>query len=79
TKVNKDNVKEEIDYADLNYLEHSSYIQTLLLLFNIETIRQKGDENNRFPFERYKKQGTWSLEHIHAQNSESLKIDEIKR
>jgi hypothetical protein len=42
----------------------------------VETIRQKGDENNRFPFERYKKQGIWSLEHIHAQNSESLKTND---
>ena len=75
TKVNG-NLREEIDYADLNYQEHSSYIQTLLLLFNVETIRQKGDEDNRFPFERYKKQGVWSLEHIHAQNSESLKTNE---
>ena len=48
----------------------------MLLLFNVESIRQKGDENNRFPFERYKNQGTWSLEHIHAQNSESLKTEE---
>lgn len=67
----KDN-KEEIDYADLNYEKHSEFIQCVLLLFNIETIRQKGDENIRFPFDRYKNEGTWSLEHIHAQNSESL-------
>ncbi len=67
---------EIIDYADLSYESHEQYIHTLLLLFNIETIRQKGDENNRFPFERYKNQGTWSLEHIHAQNSENLKTEE---
>ena len=67
---------EEIDYTELNYVDHSGFIQTLLLLFNIETIRQKGDENTRFPFERYKTEGTWSLEHIHAQNSESLKSDD---
>lgn len=66
--------KEEIDYADLSYEYHSDYIHTLLLLFNVETIRQKGNEDNRFPFERYKKDA-WSLEHIHAQNSESLKTD----
>jgi hypothetical protein len=45
-------------------------------LFNVETIRQKGDENVRFPFDRYKNEGTWSLEHIHAQNSESLKTNQ---
>lgn len=64
--------KEEIDYAELNYEKHSEYIRCVLLLFNVETIRQKGDENIRFPFDRYKNEGTWSLEHIHAQNSESL-------
>lgn len=63
---------EEIEYAELNYEEHASEIKTLLLLFNVESIRQKGDENNRFPFSRYKHGGTWSLEHIHAQHSEGL-------
>lgn len=67
--------KEVVDYADLSYEYHSGYIHTLLLLFNVETIRQKGNEENRFPFERYKKEGTWSLEHIHAQNSENLKTN----
>lgn len=71
----KDN-KEEIDYAELNYEKHSKFMQCILLLFNIETIRQKGDENMRFPFNRYKNEGTWSLEHIHAQNSETLKTNQ---
>ena len=74
TFVNGD--KEKIDYADLNYEYHKEFIHVLLLLFNVETIRQKGDENNRFPFERYKNEGTWSLEHIHAQNSENLKTNQ---
>lgn len=68
--------EEEIDYTELNYEKHSEYIQCVLLLFNVETIRQKGDENIRFPFDRYKNEGTWSLEHIHAQNSESLKTNQ---
>lgn len=75
TKTNGDKT-EEIDYEDLNFEEHKEYIHRLLLLFNVETIRQKGDEDNRFPFERYKNEGTWSLEHIHAQNSESLKTNQ---
>ena len=74
TTGNKD-AKEEIDYAELNYEKHPQYITEVLLLFNVETIRQKGDENNRFPFDRYK-EGAWSLEHIHAQNSESLKTNQ---
>ena len=74
TTGNKD-AKEEIDYAELNYEKHPQYITEVLLLFNVETISQKGDENNRFPFDRYK-EGAWSLEHIHAQNSESLKTNQ---
>lgn len=74
--VGEKNNKEEIDYAELNYEKHSDFIQVVLLLFNVETIRQKGDENIRFPFDRYKNEGTWSLEHIHAQNSESLKTNQ---
>ena len=71
--------EEEIDYAELNYEKHSEYIRCVLLLFNVETIRQKGDENIRFPFDRYKNEGTWSLEHIHAQNSESLKTNQERK
>ena len=40
--------KEEIDYADLNYEQHKVFIQTLLLLFNVETYTPKGDEDNAF-------------------------------
>jgi len=68
--------QEEIDYGDLNYEAYPNEIHRLLLLFNVETIRQKGDKDNRFPFNRYKTEGTWSLEHIHAQNSESLKTND---
>lgn len=70
------NEEEKIDYADLNYEQHSDLLHILLLLFNVETIRQKGDEENRFSFNRYKNEGTWSLEHIHAQNSDSLKTNQ---
>lgn len=74
-KTGEKDSKEELDYAELNYEQHSDFIHRVLLLFNVETIRQKGDENIRFPFDRYKNEGTWSLEHIHAQNSESLKTN----
>ena len=75
TVGDKDN-NEVIDYAELNYEKHPEEIKCVLLLFNVETIRQKGDENIRFPFNRYKNEGTWSLEHIHAQNSETLKTNQ---
>ena len=59
------------DYSDLSYGNDDAQIEKLLLLFNVETIRQKQDESIRFPFERHKKE-KWSLEHIHAQHSEGL-------
>lgn len=43
-----------------------------LLLMNVETIRtRKGESAERFSFHEYAK-GSWSLEHIHAQNAEPL-------
>jgi hypothetical protein len=57
----------------LSYENKTDYylIEKLLLLFNVETTRQKSDETMRFPFDKHK-QENWSLEHIHAQQSEGL-------
>ena len=56
-------------------------IATLLLLFNVESVRRNGENSQWFPFDKYKfgKGGkvTWSLEHIHAQQSEGLRTQEI--
>jgi len=61
------------DYCELSYESKTDYgqIEKLLLLFNVETIRQKSDETMRFPFDKHK-QENWSLEHIHAQQSQGL-------
>jgi len=61
------------DYGDLSYESSTDYasIEKLLLLFNVETIRQKSDETMRFSFDKHK-QENWSLEHIHAQQSQGL-------
>lgn len=61
------------DYSELSYENRIDYgyIERLLLLFNVETIRQKSDETMRFPFDKHK-QEDWSLEHIHAQQSQGL-------
>ncbi len=65
------------NYADLSYEDVAGYrkISTLLLLFNVESVRKIDDEAQRFPFDKFKDlkgKTTWSLEHIHAQNSEGL-------
>ena len=66
------------DYSELSYGSNDAQIEKILLLFNVETIRQKQDEFMRFPFERHKKEN-WSLEHIHAQTSEGLNKDDARR
>ena len=57
-------------YRDLNYKDNEKDISKLLLLFNIESIIKKG-VYQRFPFSKYNT-AEWSLEHIHAQNSQAL-------
>lgn len=61
------------NYAELSYEKSLDYkrISTLLLLFNIESVRRSDGHAQRFPFDQFKHHKgsnvTWSLEHIHAQ------------
>lgn len=67
---------ENISYGDKDLLN-------ILLLYNILSMEQLIDNsNNRFPFNHYKKianNGGWSIEHIHAQQSEPLEKEEAIR
>ena len=70
------------NYSELSYekpLEQKK-ISTLLLLFNVESVRQNGEHTQWFPFDKFKfgESGkvTWSLEHIHAQQSEGMRTQE---
>ena len=56
---------------DLSYGNRSGYamISKVLLLFNVLSVMESGDKTQRFPFDMFKKQ-SWSLEHIHAQQSQ---------
>ena len=71
------------NYADLSYEKPLEYkrISTLLLLFNVESVRQNGENTQWFPFDKFKfDQGgkvAWSLEHIHAQQSEGMRTQEL--
>jgi len=66
-------------YSELSYEKPADYsrISKLLLLFNVESVRQNGEQTHWFPFEKFKFQKSskvsWSLEHIHAQQSEGMK------
>lgn len=71
------------NYADLSYEKPADYrkISRLLLLFNVESVRMNGEQSQWFPFDKYKyhKGGKvyWSLEHIHAQQSEGMRTEEV--
>ena len=77
-KLIKDSVKIEggENYSDWNYNEDADKIRRLLLLFNVESVRQNGKQSQWFPFDKYKfggkEKNSWSLEHIHAVNSENI-------
>ena len=71
----KDSVKlNNRNYGELSYDNQTDYklISKLLLLFNVESTRLHGEESQWFPFDKYKS-NRWSLEHIHAQQSEGMK------
>ena len=69
-------VKIDKNYGELSYQKPNDYkkISRLLLLFNVVSVDKLGN-GQRFPFDKFKSTvgGAWSLEHIHAQNSEGLK------
>ena len=75
-------IKKSIDinknYAELSYEKAGDYakISRLLLLFNVESVRQIDAKAQRFPFDKYKDKASWSLEHIHAQQSEGMRRQE---
>ncbi|MBQ6956387.1 MAG: DUF262 domain-containing protein [Bacteroidales bacterium] len=62
------------NYADLSYEDNKPLISRLLLLFNVMSVVQAG-VGARFPFREYNDE-SWSLEHIHAQQSLLLNTQE---
>jgi len=67
-------IKKELN--ELTYQEDKELIRNLLFLFNVILTMNSGD--TRFPFHKFKHE-KWSLEHIHAQNSEEIKRDADKK
>lgn len=69
-------IKEYFDGTDIENLSYDySYdkneIKDILLLFNVITVMNKSSAYSRFPFDSYNK-NAWSLEHIHAQNTDGM-------
>lgn len=70
-------IKESVDYGEAkdsaakNLRYNNAVVRRLLLLFNVESTRKAG----RFPFDKFNfrnNAASWSLEHIHAQQSQGL-------
>ena len=77
--INKDTKKpiENLEKLSYDNSTHYDYIKQLLLLYNVETSRrQTASDFFSFNFYRHKEDGktekVWTLEHIHAQNSDCL-------
>lgn len=79
----RDSIKINGNYSELSYEKplDQKKMTTLLLLFNVESVRKNGEHSQWFPFDKYKfgnnGKVTWSLEHIHAQHSEGLRTQEM--
>lgn len=72
TLVLPDDIK---SFRSLDYNKHYSLIYRILTLYNVMLCDKLADVNVRYPFFKHNdgKNGGWTLEHIHAQNSEELK------
>ncbi len=72
----KESMKYKKKLSELSYEDRNDYqfIKKVLFLYNVELNRiMKAQEP--FPFELFKPLKSWTLEHIHAQNSECLPPD----
>ena len=65
------------NYGDLSYESASDYkaIYKLLLLFNVLSTEKSDESSGRFQFDKFNKNSDWSLEHIHAQQSQGLNTE----
>lgn len=63
-----------LDYDNLRYPDDNRNIERIITLYNTETYR-KNPSLGLFPFRMFKDED-WTIEHIHAQNSEGLPKDD---
>lgn len=77
-----DNLK-NIKLNELSYDNNKTDLHTVFLLHNvITTLKSNTAQKNRFPFNLFKKiklDGGWSIEHIHAQQSQEMKDEKAIR
>lgn len=71
------NVDDDIYTYSYDEDKQKSALSRILFFYNVESTRLATTQDN-FPFELYKKEN-WTLEHIHAQNSERIdRTDKVK-
>lgn len=60
---------------ELKYKENNKEIERILTLYNVMIADELSDKGVRYPFHLHndRENGGWSLEHIHAQNSDELR------
>lgn len=77
-----DNLK-SIKLNELSYDNNKTDLHSIFLLHNvITTFKSNTAQKNRFPFNLFKKiklDGGWSIEHIHAQQSQEMKDEKAIR
>lgn len=63
--------------AELKYKEHNQEIIRILTLYNVMIADELSHKGVRYPFHLHNdgENGGWSLEHVHAQNSDELRGD----
>lgn len=78
------NVKDKIrnmvnckDLSKLRYRINNKQLERILLLQNVINSLKLLDDNNKFPFEKFKEK-KWTLEHIFAQNSDDLREEDYE-
>lgn len=75
----KENAEEykSLRLKELSYGEHKKLIENILILFNVMSMQALKDKSQRYSFAHHKSaSGGWSLEHIHAQKSDTLITEE---
>lgn len=70
-------IDDDIFKYSYNDSKQYTYLKRILFYFNVESTRRAVSQDN-FPFDLYKKE-TWTLEHIHAQNSERIDKSDKKK
>ena len=72
-------IRDSIDkpLCSLYYGQDNDALNDVLLLFNIAIIMGRRQEKSRYPFREHKT-AKWTLEHIHAKQERSLKIEDMK-